>query len=109
MSVLLNKTKDELIVTCDCGCDESFHIRLDVDDETYALLSYMNSNWYAEQTNCKNIIVAKLKKIWSIIRGKDYHYSDIIMSKEDLKTFADFILNHYTKQIAKEINYEYKN
>jgi hypothetical protein len=31
------------------------------------------------------------------------------MSKEDFKTFADYILNHYTKQIAKELNQEYKN
>lgn len=92
MSVLLNKTKDELIVTCDCGCDESFHIRIENELEDFAFLNYMKSNWYADQ-DCthKNVFLIKLKKIWSIIRGKDYHYSDIIMSKEDFETFVKYI------------------
>ena len=110
MSVLLDKEKKELIATCDCRCGSSIHITIDnEDDDCYAFLSYMSSNWYNEQNGCGNIFMKKLKKIWAIIRNKDHHYTETIMSKEDFKTFADYILNHYTKQIAKELNQEYKN
>ena len=31
----------------------------------------------------------KLKKIWSIIRNKDFYYSEIIMSKEEFDKFRN--------------------
>lgn len=106
MSVLLNKEKNELMINCNCGCDEGIFIRIDEDPdyEDYAYITYLNSHWYSEQYGAWDVFKKKLKKIWSIIRNKDHYYSDIIMSKEDFKTFADFILNHYTKQLTKEIN-----
>lgn len=96
MAVFINEKEDELIVTCDCGCDESFHIKVENDDNEFAFLTYMKSNWYADQNYThKNVFLIKLKKIWSILKGKDYHYSDTIMSKEDFETFITYINKFY--------------
>lgn len=32
MSVLINKQKDEVILTCKCGCDDAVHIKVIHDD-----------------------------------------------------------------------------
>lgn len=93
MSVLFNKDKDEMIVTCKRGCDDSLHIKIDMDDpDCYAFLMFMNGNWYTEQ-NSKvfRVISKKLKKIWAIIRNKDYYYADILMSKEEFEEFREFV------------------
>lgn len=105
MSVLVNEEKNELIITCDCGCEDALHILIDKDnDKCYSFLSYMNGNFYRDQYTPFERTKRKLQKIWAIVRNKDYCYSDVIMSKEDFKTFADYILNHYTKLIQKELN-----
>lgn len=33
----------------------------------------------------------KIKKIWCILRGKDYFYSDTIMSEADFEEFKKYI------------------
>lgn len=39
----------------------------------------MNGDWYRDQNDSIfRIIGRKLKKIWAIIRNKDYYYSDVI-------------------------------
>ena len=93
MSVLFDKNKTELIATCRCGCDDSIHIRIDNEDHYYyAILSYMNGNFYSDQNSTVfRTIGKKLKKIWAIIRNKDYHYSDVFMTKEEFEEFRKFI------------------
>ena len=85
MSVLFNKDKNELIVNCRCGCEDSVHIRIDTEDpDWYAFMTYMNGSFYTG-------ISDKLKKIWAIIRNKDYYYSDICMTKEEFEEFKAFV------------------
>ncbi len=91
MSVLMNKDKTEVIVTCRCGCDEAIHIIIDKDDYTYAFVSYMNGNFYKDQYGAFDILKKKFKKIWAIIKNKDYYYSDIIMNKEEFKVFKEYV------------------
>lgn len=93
MSVLMNKDKTELIVTCHCGCEDSIHIRIDKEDFDYfAIATYLSGNWYRDQDDTiLRVIERKLKKIWSIIRNKDYYYSDIIMNKKDFKAFKEYV------------------
>ena len=33
----------------------------------------------------------KMKKIWFILRGKDYCYSDTVMTKEDFEVFKEYV------------------
>lgn len=89
MAVLKNFDEDELIIKCKCGCDEGIHIKLYKEDENdYAFMTFTNGNFYKEQGFC---FVNKLKKIWAIIKGKDFYYSDIKMSKEDFDQFKEWI------------------
>lgn len=95
MSVLISKDKKELMVTCKCGCDTAVHIKIDADDkdfDCYAFMSYLNGNWYRDQGDTiLKIVGRKVKKIWAIIRNKDFHYSEIVMSVEDFKQLKEYI------------------
>ena len=95
MAVLMTEDKRELIVTCDCGCNTSFHISIDdewKDDDCYAFLCFMKANFNTEyDMNPWRAFKVKAKKIWSIMRGKDYCYSDTIMTIEDYKVFKEYV------------------
>lgn len=92
MAVLLSNDNKELIVTCDCGCEDSIHIKVEnVSDDYFAFLSYMNGNFYTEQKGFFSTFLNKLRKIWAVIANKDYYYSDVVMSKDDFEKFAEYI------------------
>jgi hypothetical protein len=93
MSVLRNKDNTELLISCDCGCEQGVHIRIDKEDnDMYFLMTYINGNWYSDQNKTvRAVIREKLKKIWCIIRNKDFHYSDINMTSKDFQEFKEYI------------------
>lgn len=96
MSVLINKDRTELVVNCRCGCDATLHIRIDKEDpDEYAYVSYLKGSFYSEQgETTRRVIGKKLKKIWAIIRNKDFYYSDILMTPSDWEEFRTFINEH---------------
>lgn len=92
MSVLKSNDGKELIVTCSCGCDNGVHLNIKKDDGEYAWVTYMNGNWYRDQNKRILYIVRdKLRKIWTIIRSKDFYYSEILMTRKDFETFREYI------------------
>lgn len=92
MSVFKTTDETELIVSCNCGCENGIHLRIDKDDEKwYTIMTYTNGNFYRDQTNVFHTFKNKLKKIWAIIRNKDYYYSDVIMSKEEYQEFKAYL------------------
>lgn len=101
MSILKSEDGKELIVTCRCGCDEGLHIRIERDDpawnidpkdETFCYVTCLNSNWYRDQDKkIRYVIWDKLRKIWAIIRSKDFYYSEILMTRKDFETFREYI------------------
>lgn len=91
MAVLKSSDDNELIISCSCGCDEGIHIKIDDNYGDYAYQVFTNGNFYKEQYGAFGTLKEKLKKIWAIIRNKDYYYSDIVMSKEDFQEFKEWI------------------
>lgn len=95
MSVMVSKDNKELVITCKCGCHDSVHFVIDDTDKEsdyYAFMMYMNGNWYRDQNDkILRSIGRKLKKIWAILRNKDYYYSDVSMSKEEFETFKEYV------------------
>lgn len=95
MAVMISDDKKELIVTCKCGCQDAIHIMVDETDkeyDTYAYVTYLNSNWYRDQDDkIFRVISRKIKKIWAILRNKDFYYSEICMSQEDFQKFKEYI------------------
>ena len=100
MSVFINTEKDEIIATCGCGyeCENAIHIKI-VKDEVeedvepiFSYLAYMNGNFYRDQEDKAWMSIArKIKKIWAIIRNKDFYYSEIFMTKKDFIEFQKYI------------------
>lgn len=94
MALMINDDKTDLIVNCNCGCDNSVHIRIEPDDgfEEYCYLSILNSNFYRDQNmSLIAVIKTKLKKIWAVIRNKDYYYAEICMTVKDYEIFKQYI------------------
>ena len=92
MPILKSEDGKDLIVSCSCGCDNGVHINIKKDDDEYAWVTYMNGNWYRDQNKRILYIVRdKLRKIWAIIRSKDFYYSEILMSRKDFETFREYI------------------
>ena len=93
MSVLKNKDGTELLVDCQCGCDEGIRFRIDKEDfDYYCFMSYTNGKFYAEQGETFWwVFYKKLKKIWAIIRNKDFYYSEFTMTKDEFEEFKEYI------------------
>lgn len=93
MAVMRSKDGKNLVVDCNCGCGDGLRIRVDKDDfDYYFLTTYISGNYYRDQGDkVWNVICRKMKKIWYIIRNKDFYYSDICMTKEDFKEFQAYI------------------
>lgn len=99
--VFMSKDKSELIITCKCGCEDAVHLSIqpDSDDDSFAFLTYLKGNFYAEQGETHlRILGKKLRKIWAIIRNKDYYYSDILLSKDDFNLLVKYLNNLKTKE-----------
>ena len=93
MAVLRNVDGTEMLIDCNCGCDNGIRFRIDKEDfDYYCFMSYTNGNFYREQNDTMwKVLCRKLKKIWAIIRNKDFHYADIVMTKDDFDKFRGYI------------------
>lgn len=93
MAVLKNKNNTELLVDCSCGCDEGIRFRIDKEDfDYYCFMTYTNGRFYSEQNDkLWKVFCKKLKKIWAIIRNKDFYYAEVVMTKEQFDKFKEYI------------------
>ena len=90
MAVLKNKDGKELYIDCCCGCDEGIRFRIDKTDDFdyYCFMTYTNGQYDGTMWD---VLCKKLKKIWAIIRNKDFYYSDVIMTKDEFEEFREYI------------------
>lgn len=93
MAILMSKDKKELILSCDCGCDNGLHIRIDKDTSKYlCYISYISGDYYRNQyKKIRYVVWEKIKKILAIVLNKDFCYSEVRMAKEDFKVFKEYI------------------
>ena len=93
MAVLKNSDGTELFIDCNCGCDNGIRFRVDNNDfDLYCFMSYTNGRFYTEQ--CEGmwrVFCKKLKKIWAIIRNKDFYYAEMFLTKDEFEEFKDYI------------------
>lgn len=95
MAALKNKDGTEFLIDCCCGCDDGIRFRIDKEDfDYYCFMSYTNGNFYSEQNETVwGVLSKKLKKIWAIIRNKDFYYAEVFMTKDDFNEFREYINN----------------
>ena len=93
MAVLKNKDGTELFIDCNCGCDNGIRFRIDNNDfDLYCFMSYTNGRFYTEQ--CEGmwrVFRKKLKKIWAIIRNRDFYYAEMFLTKDEFAEFREYI------------------
>jgi len=94
MALMISDDKKNFYVTCKCGC-EGILFKVDDSDKDYgcyALCMCYSNNYYKDQDDTVlKVIKRKFKKIWAILRNKDYYYSELIMTKEDFDKFKEHI------------------
>ena len=55
-------------------------------------ITYLKGHFYSEQDRTLlRVLFWKLKKIWKILIGKDFYYSEIIMTKDEYEEFKGYI------------------
>jgi len=73
------------------------HVHAVLDDSDadydYYSLSFINSNFARDQEGIFSWyrLKNKLRKIWRVIRNRDYYYSDIVMTKEEFEEFKEYL------------------
>ena len=82
----------EYITFCNCGCRNGVVLKFDNEDDELSV-QLVSDNFYMMQNKCKMSFREKLKRIWCIIRGKEYCYFDILIGKDELVAFKEFIAN----------------
>lgn len=96
MAVMRSKDGKDLMIDCGCGCCDGIRLKIDKGTEYpnhYFLMTYTNSNFYRDaNNNLKGVFLTKLKKIISIIKNKDYYYSDIRMNESEFREFQKYIV-----------------
>ena len=99
MAVMRNASGTDIMLDCRCGCDDGVRIRVDRDDpDYYCFMTYTNGEFYRAQGDTFwGVFCKKMKKIWAILRNKDYYYSEIVMSNIEFNTFRE-----YLDQVARE-------
>ncbi len=92
MAFMVSKDGKDALVDCSCGCSEGLRINVKGDDDGFFWISYISGNFYKEQDMTGwRVFVKKLKKIWRIIRNKDFYYSEIALTKGEFEEFREYI------------------
>lgn len=85
-----NTMKDTKALFCKCGCNNGVVLKYEQEDGE-AFLSLVASKFYMEQNNFIKRFVEKCRRIWAVIRNKEFYYFDIWIEKEELQEFKDFV------------------
>lgn len=94
MPAFITKDKKELILDCKCGCDDAMKFIVDLEDADSDIImfaTFLTSKWYSKQKTLRYRFADKVKRIWKVLRNKDYCYAEQVLTKEDFKTFKEYI------------------
>lgn len=82
--------KNEYVTFCKCGCGNVIVLKADNEDNDLSL-QIVSDNFYFMQNKGKISLKEKIKRIWYIIVGKEYCYFDILIDKDKLQEFKEFV------------------
>lgn len=87
---MIKMMKNEYVAFCKCGCMDGVVLKADNTDNELSL-QLVSDYFYLMQSKGKISLREKLKRIWFIIRGKEYCYFDILIDNEELQRFKEFV------------------
>lgn len=76
------KKDNEIIVTCNCGCEEGFYIK---KNDNLIWISSISSNFYTNQNDLKYIMKEKYSKLKKLYHNKNIYVGEIILKEKELK------------------------
>lgn len=82
--------ENEFVTFCNCECGNGIVLKADNEDEEVSL-QIVSDTFYIMQDKGKMSLREKIKRIWYIIIGKEYCYFDILIDKDELQEFKDFV------------------
>ena len=68
---------------CKCGCANGVVLKADYDIDFGVSLQLVSNNFYGGYNNRRNSIIEKIKRIWYVIRGREYCYFDIMIDEDE--------------------------
>lgn len=89
--VVNEKGKRYKTMFCKCGCGNGVILKADNDKDFGVSLQLVSDNFYAGCNNRRNLFKERVKRIWYIIRGKEYCYFDLLIDKDELQEFKEFV------------------
>ena len=81
---------NEYVTFCRCGFMDGVVLKFDKDDDELSL-QFVSDNFYTTQNRGKMSFKEKVKRIWYIITNKEYCYFDILIDKNELQEFKEFV------------------
>lgn len=75
---------------CKCGCGNGVILKADKEHDEVSL-QLVSDRFYSGGNDKKNSLKEKFKRIWYVIINKEYCYFDILIEKDELKEFKDFV------------------
>ncbi len=82
--------QNEFITFCTCGCGNGIVLKAERVDNDMSL-QLVSDNFYIAQNKGKMSLSEKIKRIWCIIKGKEYCYFDILIGEDKLQEFKEFV------------------
>jgi hypothetical protein len=82
--------EQEFIFKCECGCSK---LTVDEDEDGYVNLSHYFSSFYGKQSVIKDRIIERIKMLWFVLRGKDFHLYELYISPENWSDFKKWMNN----------------
>ena len=87
-----DETNECCSLYCQCGCTNGVVLRAEDDMGLGCDMTLVSDNYYLMQMTAWTRFKEKCKRIWCILRNKEYCYFSIYMAKDDLEEFKKFVV-----------------
>lgn len=89
--VINGKDRNYKTMFCKCGCGNGVILKTDNDKDLGVSLQLVSDIFYSGHNNGRYSFKEKIKRIWYIIKGKEYRYFDIFITPKELQEFKEFV------------------
>lgn len=82
---------NKIYIPCDCGCS-ILEVVADKEDDFY-YISHYGSSFYNAQDGVWTKIKSRLKFIWAGITGKEFHFYEVVLTKDEFEKLKEMVNN----------------
>jgi len=80
--------EEEFTLKCDCRCSK---IIIEKDEDGYISLSHYFSSFYGKQSVIRDRIIERIRMLWFVLCGKDFHLYDAYITPNDWSDFKEWM------------------